>query len=379
MAAYGDCRRLRYLTYHYAGKGISRTTASLPLINGDFVHKALACLIQGQDLDTVLDALSNEYRADMLGRTVHGELDLDFLINEQLTLLEGLVRAWHRVRLTPLLAEYDVVDVEREVEWELAPGITVMLRMDVVLRRKRDRLLFVKDFKTLGVLRDDWAKKFEHDTQLLCYTLAAEAIYHEPIGGLLMEALIKGRRATEKAITSPFHGLKIQQSTLCYAYRQRVAKGADLFVYEKAWSRGAEKVPVWELPGGIEHWLATEWSDLDCGELFVSLPAIKPIRRDQERWLAQMAYQEHTIEGDVEMVESLRLAFEEEQNDETWENYQDALNELFPQNHNHCFRYSFNHPCPNEQFCFTEAVEADPLGSGLYQVRVPHHATEDEE
>jgi hypothetical protein len=379
MAAYGDCKRLRYLTYHYGGKGLQRTVASLPLINGDFVHKALACLVQGEDMDGVLEALANQYRAEMQGRTVHGELDLEFLINEQLTLLEGLVRAWGRVRLKAVLAEYDIVDVEREVEWEMAPGIIVMLRMDLVLRRKRDKLLFVKDYKTVGTLYDDWAKKFEHDTQLLCYTLAAESIYKEPIGGLLMEGLIKGRRAKEKAVTSPFHGLMIQQSPLCYAYKVPVAKGHNHFVYERGWSRGAEKVPVWEMPGGIEHWLATEWSDLDCQELFVPLPAIKPVRRDAERWLAQMTHQEDMVQSDVSYVEERRVEWEAQQTDDAWDAYQDALNTYFPQNQNHCHRYSFNHPCPNEQMCFTEEVETDPIGSGLYQVRVPHHSTEDSE
>lgn len=378
MAAYQDCKRLRYLTYHYRAKGLSRTSASLPLINGDFVHKALAALIVGEDLDGVLEALSNEYRATMQGRTVYGELDLDFLINEQLALLEGLVRAWHRVRLNPILADYTIVDVEKEVEWEMAPHITVMLRMDLVLRRKRDGLLFVKDYKTLGAINDDWAKKFEHDSQLLCYTLAAESIYNEPIGGLLMEGLIKGRRAKEKAITSPFCGSLIQQSPLCYAYRVRVAKGFDHFTYERSWSRGAEKIPVWEMPGGVENWLATEWSDLDCLELFVPLPAIKPLRRDQERWQNQMRHQEARVQIDVTTVEVLRAIFEEQQTDDAWETYQEALDELFPQNHNHCHRYTFNHPCPNEQLCFTEAVENDPVGSGLYQTRVPHHSTEDE-
>lgn len=379
MAAYGDCRRLRYLTYHYGGKGLSRTVASLPLINGDFVHKALACLVQGEDMNGVLEALSNQYRADMQGRTVYGELDLEFLINEQLTLLEGLVRAWGRVRLNALLSEYDIVDIEREVEWEMAPGIIVMLRMDLVLRRKRDKLLFVKDYKTVGTLYDDWAKKFEHDTQLLCYTLAAEAIYKEPIGGLLMEGLIKGRRAKEKAVTSPFHGLMIQQSPLCYAYKSGVAKNPNAFVYEHKWSRGAEKVPVWEMPGGIEHWLATEWSDLDCLELFVPLPAIKPVRRDAERWLRQMTHQERGIRHDVDEAERLRREWDEQQTDDTWDEYQVFLDEMFPQNQNHCHRYTFNHPCPNEQLCFTEEVEADPLKSGLYEVRIPHHATEESE
>lgn len=378
MAAHGDCRRLRYLAYHYGGKGLQRKVASLPLINGDFVHKALACLIVGENLEDVLEALKKDYADSVRSRTIHGEVDLDFLIGEQTCLLEGLVRAWDRIRKRVILNEFDVIDVEKEVEWEIAPGMKVMLRMDLVLRRKRDRLLFIKDYKTVGTLYDDWAKKFEHDTQLLCYTLAAEAIYGEPIGGLLMEGLVKGRRAKEKAITSPFHGQMIQQSPLCYAYKS-ISKTSGLPVFETTWNRGAEKVPVWEMQGGIEHWLATEFSDLDLQNLFVPLPAIKPLTRDQERWKRQTLALETSVQSDVAVAEALRQHWEEQQTDEAWDQFQEGLDTLFPQNFNQCFRFSFNHPCAMTNFCFTEAVEADPLGSGLYEPRVPHHLTEDEE
>jgi hypothetical protein len=378
MAAYGDCQRLRYLVYHYGGKGLQRKVAALPLVNGDYIHKALASLITGHDLDSLIDALSREYKADLLGRTIHGQVDLDFLIGEQLSLLEGLTRAWSRVRLPALLAEFDVVDVEKEIAWDMAPGIRVMLRMDAVLRRKRDRLLFVKDYKTVGAVYDDWGKKFEHDSQLLCYTQAAEAIYGEPIGGLLMEALVKGRRSKERSTTSPFNGLTIQQSPFCYAYKSR-AKDSGLPIFERSWSRGAEKIPVHEMPGGISNWLDAEFSDLDLNELFVPLPAIKPSRRDQERWRDQMICQEDRISGDVLEAEHARLDWEEQQTDEAWHAFQFTLNKLFPQNHNHCHRYSFNHPCPMEQLCFTEEIEADPLNSGLYEARIPHHATEEED
>ena len=42
----------------------------------------------------------------------------------------------------------------QEVSWTMGQGITVMLRMDAVLRRKADKLLFVKDFKTIGMAFD---------------------------------------------------------------------------------------------------------------------------------------------------------------------------------------------------------------------------------
>lgn len=316
--------------------------------------------------------MANDYRARVTGN--------DFLVAEQLCLLEGLVRAWNAVRLPALRREYDVVDVEKEIAWDVTPDIRLMVRMDAVLRRKVDGLLFVKDYKTVSAIYDDFGKKFEHDSQLLCYTLAAEAIYGEPIGGLLMEGVIKGKRAKDRASYSPYRDEIIQQSALCYAFKSPTKDGFPL--YERSWSRGAEKIPVWEMPGGIERWLATEWSPLDMQELFVTPLAIKPMRRDLERWQRQTIAQELRIQQDVAEAEGLFNALltctdDDETAEKIWDQYQRVLDSLFPQNHNHCFRY-FGYPCAMERLCFTEAVENDPLNSGFYETRIPHHPTEDE-
>lgn len=336
----------------------------LPLINGDFVHLALARLIQGEDLETVLADLSAKYREAVSSRGVDAQNDFDdtFLINEQLCLLEGLVRAWDRIRKPAILDEFFVIDVEKQHRIHLADDIVQNIRFDLVLRRKRDGRLFVKDYKTMGAVYDgDGGKKYEHDSQILSYTFAAEQIYKERIGGLLMEGLIKGRRAKDKSTTSPFYDQFIQQSPLCYAYKVPIVKGYNDFVYEKSWSRGAEKAPVWEMKGGVEHWLATEFSDLDLQELFIVNNPFRPVQRDIDRWVRQAVAQERDVRHAHETLDALE-----------GDDHLDALDVLFPQNHAHCFRY-FNHPCAMERLCFTEEIEADPLGSGLYQKRIPHH------
>lgn len=377
IAAYRDCPRLRYLTYHFAGKGLQRTTLGLPLVNGDFVHLALARLLVGEDLDVVLAELSTKYRAAVLERGLAGEANVHGLIAEQLCLLEGLVRAWAQVRLPLILAEYLVVDVEREFEFTIAPGIVIMIRLDAVLRRKSDGLLFIKDYKTTTAIYDaDWGKKFEHDSQMLCYILAAESIFNEPIGGMLMEGLLKGKRAVDKGKTSAYYGQTIQQSPLCYAYRQR-ERVTGQYVYDHSWSKAAEKAPIWEMPGGVRAWLA-DWSPLDLADLFVVAPAIRPARRDLERYRRQVIYQEQQLQFTVMSAEALRAKAASDQGTAAdWTAYEENLDHHFPQNHNQCFRY-FGYPCAMERLCFTEGIEDDPIGSGFYQTRIPHHATEDE-
>lgn len=376
MGAFQNCPRLRYLTYHYAGKGLQRRSLALPLINGDFVHLALARLLTQEPLDDVIQDLSSKYRDAVMVRGIQG-VDTTFQINEQLCLLEGLVRAWDRVRKPSLLAEFEIADTpETEHEWELAPGIIVMVRMDAPLRRKRDGLLFIKDWKTTGgIYGPDWGLKYEHDSQILCYLSAAEAIFKEPIGGLLMEGILKGKRAIDKSSTSPFQGQRIQQSDLCYGFKVR-EKSTGLFFFERGWTKYGEKFPVWDMPGGIKEWLASEWSELDCQELFIPLPAIRPTKRELERWRRQMVHQEMAMFWEVEQVEGLRRIAVSTGTNMAWEAYDFALDAAFPQNRDYCYRY--NGPCSMHDACFVEEVGEDPIASGLYQERVPHHSTEEE-
>lgn len=55
---------------------------------------------------------------------------------------------------------------------------------------------------------------------------------------------------------------------------------------------------------------------------------------------------------------------------------EELLDFFFPQHDNHCLRYGS--PCSFSEVCFNDMVGDDPLGSGLYQIRTPHHSTETE-
>jgi hypothetical protein len=59
--------------------------------------------------------------AELLGRQRNAAAEYDdWLWREQAALVEGMVRAYARRRLRPLLEEFEVLEVEREEEWELA-------------------------------------------------------------------------------------------------------------------------------------------------------------------------------------------------------------------------------------------------------------------
>ncbi len=354
-----DCRRLRYLRYHWGGTGLAPRAGSLPLLAGQVVHSAIAAVVIGTRLEeALLTALSAfEIAVREKGVGVDSD-DLDRFLKEQSCLLEGLVRLWAKHRWPLVQAEYDVIAVEQEQPWELAPGMTMLSRFDLTLRRKRDQGLFLMEFKTTSSGGDAWSQQWEHHSQVLAYSLAAQQVYQEPCFGVLIEGLVKGRRVKEKSVTSPFEGMTIQQSPLCYVYQKDSDSGP---LYTPKWTCNWTKVPVWETLG-VQRLVETVLDEQDAREILLPGLPISPGTWELERWQRQTVAKERKLD---EQLEELASADDPEF----------TLDCSFPMNHAHCRRY-FGYPCIFEKLCYDQGVAADPLGSGDYERRVPHHPLE---
>lgn len=362
IQAYLDCKRLRYLRYHYPDpetgrrRGLQPVQKAKPLVNGSFIHKAIELHLTGTPLDDAIAYATGAYLLEV-GKPAEA-------CQEQLCLLEGLVRAWVRYRLPRLLEEYEVVSVEEELEWRLDCQLIDMVKCDVLLRRRSDGLVFILEFKTTKRASYWWKRQWEHNTQVLANTQAIQEVLGETVGGMLIEGLVKGADGPDTAKSSPWYGQDIQHSPLCYIYKDEVDGEV---VYFTEYRRGAQKVAVWE------EMTPKEWVEMLTGDelekLFCPVPPLKPRALDLQRWKRQTLAQELEVAGDLERIDAAL----EDGDDETAER---LLDELFPKNDSACFRY-FGHPCPMEPLCFTSEVERDPIGSGKYEWRVPHHEQED--
>jgi hypothetical protein len=100
--------------------------------------------------------------------------DMDeYLYAEQSALVEAMVRAYARRRLRPLLEQFEVLEVEREGEWELSPqysmdsgpAIWFMSRPDALLRERESNQLYLLSYKTAASWDIRKAKDAEHDMQ----------------------------------------------------------------------------------------------------------------------------------------------------------------------------------------------------------------------
>ena len=213
-----SCLRKRYYEYHHGGMGVVSARKPLPLAVGGSVHVGLAELLRkGQyyadicrDKTIPLDRASGWLSIEQEGVAAaladfsqhENAIDVDtgevasratlpadapalsemdaYLYREQSALVEGMVRAYARRRLRPLVEQFEVLEVEREGEWQLCaptsndphedqmwgrPDIWFMSRPDALLRERESNQLYLLSFKTTGKWDLRKARDAEHDMQ----------------------------------------------------------------------------------------------------------------------------------------------------------------------------------------------------------------------
>jgi hypothetical protein len=98
----------------------------------------------------------------------------EYLRKEQTALVEAIVRAYARRRLRPLLEEFEILEVEREGQWQLYADdagqpdefqIVFMSRPDALLRHRVSNELEIISFKSTASWDVRKARDAEHDMQ----------------------------------------------------------------------------------------------------------------------------------------------------------------------------------------------------------------------
>lgn len=372
IVARGECAQMGYLQYFADGKGWQREATSLPLVNGIALHDAHAKLLAGYGVDEVVDALIGDYRTALFKGRDENDPEVNFLFLEQVYMVAGMVRTWAYHRLPKLLAEFEVAKfpgtdepfVEKEFTVEIAPGISAMLRLDAVLRRKSTGKLVIWDFKSLGYVSPDWYGQWEHNPQTYLYTHALKTFMNEPVEGIAYEGLIKGIRRVETG-EYPWNGRKIQVSPYCYAYQ-----GPDGSIQVDYTSkRGFHKIQASSRT--TAEWFTQVLLPANAAKhlfegLFCIMPVISPLAWEVERWLRQVTWAEY---ANAEYLSEIRKATDEGRTADA----KQLIEMYFPTNEGRCFKYGADNKCQFIDACFTKDPEFIPLG---FVARVPHHTTE---
>lgn len=419
METHADCGRKGYWQYIYGGLGIEPRAMSIPLTTGSLVHEPLARVLgwaraKGNVPEpSTVKAFVSDAQAEYLRIARERGLLLDafdgsdaqvgqvlkvegaegafpasvaWQLNEQLALIEALIKGWVRVGLPRLLDEFEVVDVEQEQEVELGGRVVMLTRRDALLRRRTTGELYVLNFKTTSNADKTWVEQWRYDQQTISEMVAAEASVGGEVRGVIIEGLVKGQRKLKWPDDAEPEQWR-HNSPLLYHYvtadQPPAPRGFSASGYwtcpethKWQWSKGGT------CPGGQKHKLGKEyyrdmvgqtcgidaWLDwLEANEpevlkaQFLQLPAILRSAFEVERWKRQTV-------AEATRLDVKRKTLELSDGSEA------ALDVAFPMatGHGNCLRPS---RCGYLDLCFGVA---DPQDPERFVQRVPNHPKEKE-
>jgi hypothetical protein len=382
------CNRRRLLGSELDGTGYSPKAGSVPLLSGDAFHRGFALLLghysglkplptDGDPIEYVLVQVLNDYQLEVLKSGVRNltEGEVRFTIEEQQTMLEGMMRGWVAIRLPAILEEYEVVEVEQLWLWQLGPGIWMPMRQDAILRRRADGLLFILDYKGIPYGdTDNWQLKHERSDQTVLYITALEERTGEPVGGMLYEGLVRGQWKKETAQFSPFTGKRIQMSAYCYGYgnfdgeppsaENEYAGVQTKYTNRKGWVKFRVRDRF-----SVPEWLEVMQRDGELQEQFITMTPVNPSPEFRQRVRRQRYLNEVRYLSDLEKFQELRVTVGLDHPDTLLH-----LDLFAEQNNEECDRYGGDYRCAFKPFCDAPNGGIDLLPEDEnFEPREPHH------
>lgn len=360
------CPRARYWGYEYLGRGIVKQGTSLELFIGIVTHDALAAIAtlflnsQPIDIDEIARAAFSQIHEELVVAAGANSSfdDRDFAI-EQASLTEGMIRGFYKHVWPKLMAQYDIVTVEQEMEYSLADGFLFMTKPDLIVEDKTTKDLVYIEYKTTSSKKDEWINSWDTAVQLHSSIKATEQSLGRLPAFVQIIGLYKGWESYGK-----------QSSPFCYAYKKfgNPPFTQDQIQYE--YKAGFKRFATWELPGGVKAWVES----MPDAVLANQFPQTAPIMVNEE--LVERFFQQR-LGRETEIRDyhiALALKEREETLGEDWggEDMEKALDSTFPQRFDQCTP-SFGKGCQFKKICHGSV--RDPFKEG-YEQRIPHHELE---
>ncbi len=423
----GYCRRARYLEYHAGpnGYGLQPKALSIPLVTGSYVHDPLGVILtwckdhEGKlpDETVVRGAIAEAMTAYQRICELRGlafldqeQQDAQYVQQEQMALMEGLIWIFVLYELPWIVEENVILEVEQEGVWvggctcglgdaigsqadheaRDCSGIGLQCRGDFLARRKSDVQLGYHEIKTTGSVDKRWRERWESAMQLAFAMADVEARYSEEVTHTWIHGLNKGYRARDKGLGGEAEGPRKQKSVLCYLFHRAAnppfcdedwqpswywtdelglkhtlsKKKGEAYLQEPVWSQRFPDRPTEMSP--VEYWV--RW--LPEHAVKTLLEPVGPIPRKP---LQVKAALRELVGEEVRWQEILWTLYEANL---PWESVelQAQLDRAIPrgrQCHNRWGR-----PCSFLPLCDFQGQWQDPMGSGLFVPRRPHHAPE---
>ncbi len=378
---YKVCPKLYYKTYHEQGTGIVPTKLNLGLSRGILTHNILRGLLSycvehdkqppAEHIRKTINENVAAFRKEALDRgfDLLNDQYLQLEVDRQACLIEGMIRAWASIRLPFILASFKVVQVEEEFDVELSDDVTLMCRLDGVLQRRSDGEYSALEFKTTGTTDDDYFESWRYATQTMFHLLAIEKQFKKPGLSVMMEFLATGTKRNDK-----MSGMDIYYSPLVRGF---VKYGAPPVEPEReyGWETELGRKKSWNV---INIWEAQfdekpDW--MSNSEYWVEHVLPREVLGDQ-------LYTREIFRNPDELAETVENTVAQQrriyQGIQLLANGNDPklLAQFFPGHlDENCRSNKWRKACPMLPLCYKE-IEGDPLESGKYQRREPHHPGE---
>ena len=431
----GRCPRKRYLSTGFGptGYGIAASSESLPLATGLSVHEGIEAfgkilkqddrLPTAEETRAIVSIVQQAYVKKVEARGFLGILKgpaTDETIKEQSALIGGLIWAV-RLKFLPWFHQlYKLIAAEDERIHFLScscgagpleadehirrgcTGVALMIRTDLLAQRRGASTLAYFEAKTTGWESDAWSEQWETDPQLTLGTLDCVKRYGAEVTELYILGIGKGRRVKDKY--DPYER-KIQMSPLCYGYCRPGNPPLATDDWLPAWewqndagetkraSKAHKRRGVWTLPEtDWPTWRAYSQQDPDMPpeEFWVrTLPPsvlekvcflLGPMNR-QDQQLASLRTSMKADEARWQQVAwklyEASTGVTPDHPGLTWESpeFQHYLDQLVPCSWM-CRPFGKEHQCPYVNICHRMEGWQDPLATGKYVPRRPHHAPE---
>lgn len=347
-----QCPRKRYLQYEFEGKGIVSGNTQLELYMGSALHDGLAVIAltskNGVDIDAIAVA-AHKQMLDGLMSNSYGEVeDFDYA-EEQATLVEGLLRGFHKHVWPSLMEQYPtILHIEEEMRYD-HDGLVFMSKPDLVVADRDNNVCYI-EYKSTSSKKEGWTNSWATAVQLHSTIKAIEATFGEKVQQVLVQGLYKG-----------FESYGKQSSPFCYSYQR---KGTPPFSKDETsyeYKAGFKRYPTWEMAGGVKKWVEEMPSQV-LGDQFPQVPPIFPNEDLVNAFFEQRKWREREIELATDILSG---GIDEEAK-------RNVLDVSFPQRFDQCNPY-FGKGCMYKRICHGGVV--DPLNEGFIY-REPHHTLE---
>ena len=335
------CPRKRYWLTEHDGGGIVPATDAAPLAFGKAVHTGIEAGIRGL-IATNLD----QYRSAMVACPEWGSLSQD-----QQDTATSIVTGFFITVWPGWMQQYEPMAVEQELEWE-HDGVLFMMRPDLLLKDKKSGDIWYPDFKTFTNSLDH--RKYTWSLQQQLTMLACEQALGVPLTGAWIQGLGKG--SGRKGVL--YH-------PLVYGYRHPGVPGVSDPTFGTKRRSGFERFNTKTYPhGGIECWIQ---------QLHKREPEMvaKIFPRSQPLFLNRHLMDQvlpHII-GREQEIHHIKH-FDQADNP----NWLEHAGQHFPMHITNC--ETGWGKCAYFEACHVPLITKDPVGSGSYQPRTPHHEVE---